>query len=440
MSTLIIGNSFNDYLVGDLGRFDPLERRIGGNISLRLAWLAEPGDVVVLPQEPDRAFVDYMMGLKGVPADSVTIAVPPAGSFGTDVITSDRLTDDAFRRHLSGLVSTNGVDQVVPYVFDSTIATLCRDWGLAETCPAFPFLAGGGADMLNSKSVFRALSLGVGAPVPEGLVTDSPSRAAAFVGALLADGGSVIVKQDFHQGGHGNEILTSDAATTQIGAISMITLGSDDLGGVEALLRRRWPAYSNDGTAKVVLERYLPNSVPIGAEVEIGERAITVRHTGEMRMTPIFDGVVLPGLEMTTAQCDLFRSAVLALCVAVQAIGYRGLINIDGIIDGGGRVLLTEYNGRLGGTTHLHWLGVSLVGPDYAERAVFVSNNDWKVPSFGAAMDVLESSGLAYDRDKRSGVVITCDHTALSGAVEYCVIGNDHADAHAVEKELKGLL
>lgn len=437
MSTLIIGNSFNDYLVGDLARFDPVERRIGGNISLRLAWLAGPGDVVVLPQEADRAFVEYMMRLKGIPADSVSILVPPPGPFGTDVLTSDRITDPAFRERLAGEVSGRGVDRVLPYVFDSTVAALCRALGLESRCPGFAFLAEGGSDLLNSKGIFRTLSVGVGAPVADGVVTDSPRQAAAFVRERLAAGDSVIVKQDFHQGGHGNEIITGDPRTRQIGAIGMTVVADPD--EIPGVLDERWPAYTNDGTRKVVLEQYLHDSVPIGAEVDIDDDAITVRHTGEMRMTPVFDGVVLPGLTMTTEQTDRFRSAVVALCRAVRAIGYRGLINVDGIVDPAGRVLLTEYNGRLGGTTHLHWLGLSTVGPDYADRSVFVSNNDWKVPSFTTALERLESAGLVYTRARGSGVVITCDHTAQSGAVEYCVIGTDHASADATEKALKEL-
>lgn len=437
MSTLIIGNSFNDYLVGDLGRFDPLERRIGGNISLRLAWLAEPGDIVVLPQEPEAAFVEYMMRLKGIPADSVSIMVPPPGEFGTDVLTSDRITHPGFLKELAGRVVENGVEHVLPYVFDSTVAALCREFGLDSRCPAFDFLTEGGSDLLNSKALFRTLSAGVGAPVADGVVTDSWRQGADFVRGMLAKGNSVIVKQDFHQGGHGNEIITADPRTTQIGAIAMRVV--EDLDDVASLLESRWPAYSNDGVKKVVIEQYLHDSVPIGAEVDITDDVITVRHTGEMRMTPVFDGVVLPGLTMTTEQRERFRSAVVALCTAVRAVGYRGLINIDGIIDTDGRVFLTEYNGRLGGTTHLHWLGLTTVGPDYAERAVFVSNNDWKVPSFDTALRRLHAAGLEYDPTEGTGVVVTCDHTRQSGAVEYCVIGTDHGRVDAIEKELKKL-
>ncbi|MGP3966797.1 preATP grasp domain-containing protein [Streptomyces sp. 6N223] len=437
MSTLIIGNSYNDYLIGDLGRFDPVERRVCGNFALRLAWLLEPGDVIVLPQPADPSFVAYLTAFKGIPADSVTILVPPSGEFGTDILTRQRLTHPEFEKLLAETVAAADIDLVLPYVFDPTIAALCRRFGLQDQVRAFPFLAQGGAEMLNSKSAFRALAAGVGAPLADGVATRSRREATAFVRDMLAAGGSVIVKQDLNIGGHGNEILTGDPELTQIGAISRTVI--TDPGQVADLIAERWPAYSNDGTNKVVLEQYLPDSVPIGAEVDISPSEITVRHIGEMRMTPIFDGVVLPGLTMTRERTEEFRSAVFALCGAVRAIGYRGLMNIDGIVDTSGRILLTEYNGRLGGTTHLHWLGLSAVGPHYADGSVLVSKNDWKVESVDAARQRLEAAGLAYDRARGSGVVITCDHTAQSGVVEYCVLGLDHTAAEETEAALKEL-
>lgn len=435
MSTLLIGNSFNDQLVADLVRFDPVERRVGGNISLRLAWLAEPGDVMVLPQAPDPRFLEYLSGFKGIARDSVSVLVPPRGRFGYDVLTRERLMDSEFQERLAEHVNALGVRSVLPYTFDRTIARLCRRLGLHEPMPGFAFLEQGGGDLLNSKSVFRAMAAGVGVPIPAGVVTVVRAEAEEFVRTMFDLGRSVIVKQDFHQGGHGNEILAPVRGVAQIGATVLTVLA--DSGGIATHLDRRWPVYSNDGRGKVVLEHYVPDSTPIGAEVHIGADDVDVHHIGEMRMTPVFDGVVLPGATITAAQREEFDAAVRTLCGAVRTLGYRGLINIDGIIDGDGQILFNEFNGRLGGTTHLHWLGEAAVGAGYTERRVFVSNNDWQVPSFAEALAQIETAGLAYDRDRATGVVITCDHTRQSGAVEYCVIAPDLAVADEIEAELK---
>ncbi|TYB46401.1 peptide ligase PGM1-related protein [Actinomadura chibensis] len=437
MSTLVIGNSFNDYLVGDLAPFDPLERKIGGNISLRLMWLAEPGDVVVLPQPPASAFLSYLAAFKGIPDDSVTVLVPPPGAFGTDVLTRDRLTEPGFRELLAKTAREHDIDRVLPYVFDQTVVGICAELGIDTSAPDTAFLKAGGSDLLNSKSVFRALAAGAGVATAEGLATHAREAAEAFVREQFELGRPVIVKEDFHQGGHGNEILAPAPGVAQIGATALTVLDGPE--AISRHLDERWTVYSNASRNKVVLEHYLPDSVPIGAEVEIGERGVTVRHVGEMRMTPVFDGVVLPGERTTEGQRAEFREATTRLCASVRALGYRGLINVDGVVDSAGRVWFTEYNGRLGGTTHLHWLGLRAVGADYARRAVFVSNNDWQVSSFPEAFARLRRSGLEFDPGTSRGVVITCDHTAQSNAVEYCVVGPDLAAVTEIEAALKRL-
>ncbi|GGV02276.1 hypothetical protein GCM10010211_82030 [Streptomyces albospinus] len=437
MSKLIIGNSFNDYLVGDLNSFDPLERTIGGNISLRLVWLAEPGDLVVLPQPVNPEFVAYVMDFKGIPADSVTILVPPPGEFGTDVLTTDRLTEPAFERRLLKEARACGVDQVLPYVFDTVVVRICEELGLDTSAPNLAFLKEGGCELLNSKSLFRLIAAGAGVATADGVATHSRRRAERFVLDQFALGRPVIVKQDFHQGGHGNEILAPSAGVTQIGAGALTVL--DRPGALASHLAQRWPVYSNDERNKVVIEHYVPDSIPVGAEVEINDTGATVYHVGEMRMTPVFDGVVLPGETTTKAQREEFRAATERLGKAIQALGYRGLINIDGIVSPDGEVRFTEYNGRLGGTTHLHWLGLTVAGEDYPDRAVFVSNNDWQVASFTAAIAELRAQGLAYDAERSSGVVITCDHTQQSGAIEYCVVGPDSESVAHTEAALKNL-
>ena len=59
MSTLYIGNSYNDALVGDLRQFDHDERQIGGNLSCRLVWLMAPGDLLLSPQYISAEFLEY---------------------------------------------------------------------------------------------------------------------------------------------------------------------------------------------------------------------------------------------------------------------------------------------------------------------------------------------------------------------------------------------
>ncbi|MFE2476121.1 hypothetical protein [Streptomyces sp. NPDC059389] len=85
-----------------------------GSCGGRLTWLLEPGGVLVLPQAPDPAFLDYVLELKGLTPDAVTVLVPPPGRFGEGVLTGDRLLAPAFLELLRSAVARNDVSTVLP--------------------------------------------------------------------------------------------------------------------------------------------------------------------------------------------------------------------------------------------------------------------------------------------------------------------------------------
>ncbi|TDD07754.1 ATP-grasp domain-containing protein [Nonomuraea deserti] len=435
MTTLYVGNSYNETLVGDLSQFDPEERRIGGNLSCRLVWLMDPGDLLVSPQPISDEFLGYASRLKGVPITSADVVIPPPGGFGEDVLTADRLREGRFVDELRAMIAGRGLDRIVPYCYDQIIASLARDVGIGSHDASAAFCEAGGVDLINRKSVFRALCGGAGVPVADGLVTRSVSEATDFVTSFIEAGQSVIVKQDAHQGGHGNEILTPSADTVQLGAAVLTVVA--DRHAVEERLGEQWPRFSSNSRDPVVIEHYLENAISLGCEVSLAGESAVMRHTVEMRMTPVFDGFLIPP-SLISEECNAeFSRYSLELANVVHAMGYRGYINIDGLAaDDGKVVVLNEFNGRLGASTHLHWIGRALIGDDYLRRRYLISNNDLKVDSFSSAAEALERAGLAFDPERGEGVILTCDHTAQSGAVEYCAVGTDVATAADYERRL----
>jgi hypothetical protein len=438
VSTLYVGNAYNETLVGGLGQFDPVERRIGGNLACRLVWLLDPGDVLVCPQPIAGEYLDYVSRLTGVPITPDAIVVPPPGEFGHDVLTADRLRDTGFLDRLRALSLSWGFDRVVPYCYDQTIASIARHAGIGADDPSVAFCEAGGVELLNRKAVFRALCAGARVPIPAGLVTRSVSDAVDFTASYVESGRSVIVKQDAHQGGFGNEILAHIPEVAQLGAASLAVV--TDRRAVEERLRAIWPRVSSHGRDPVVLEHYLENAVALGCEVSVTDAGVTMRHTAEMRMTPVFDGLLIPPGSISE-RCDAeFSRQALALADVVRAMGYRGLINVDGLAAGNGEiVVLNEFNGRLGGSTHLHWIGRRFIGDDYLRRRFLLSNNDLQVASLSSLLEALTRAKLAFDPALGEGVLVTCDHTAQSRAVEFCVVAEDVKTADAYVQRLREL-
>ena len=100
VAQLLIGNWGTEAEMADM---TPEMLRHAGSQGQRMLWDARPGDVVVLPFEPDPDFLRYVTALLGFDAASLRIVVPPADKGGA-ALTRDRLEDEAFVAHLRGLV------------------------------------------------------------------------------------------------------------------------------------------------------------------------------------------------------------------------------------------------------------------------------------------------------------------------------------------------
>jgi hypothetical protein len=130
MPTLIISNQRTEEMVGDLELLDPEYRLYVGNQAQRMAWCLRDGDVLVLPIAVSEEFLRYVTAALGIARDSVKVLVPPPGRLGEGVLSQDRLTDEGFLATLREAVQTHGVDRVLPFHFDSSVAELTRTLGL----------------------------------------------------------------------------------------------------------------------------------------------------------------------------------------------------------------------------------------------------------------------------------------------------------------------
>ncbi|MFB7496376.1 peptide ligase PGM1-related protein [Streptomyces sp. NPDC056161] len=440
MATLIISNQRTEEMVGDLELLDPEYRLYVGNQARRMAWCLREGDVLVLPVPVHEEYLRYVTAVLGIPRDSVRVLVPPTGRLGEGVLSQDRLTDEGFIESLRAAVQAHGVDDVLPFHFDSSLAELTRTLGLDKVTPGFGFLDQGGGRLLNSKSTFRALAGGTGAPVPPGGVFSAQQEAEAFLWErLLSQGQPAILKQDFHVAGFGNEIVSPYAGIDPLGAQRAVVAGSRaDLG---SYLTERWSWLTDGGRNQVVIEQYVPESAPIYAEVRIEEHGVEFTGHGEMRMKPVLNGLIVPAPSAELPAFPGFLEAVRRLCGPIHAMGYRGIVSIDAIVTPDRNILINEFNCRTGGSTHIHRIGERVVGDDYFEQRVLVELRRCTFPPFAATVQALAGHGLAYDPESRTGVLITVDdNSAAGGFGEYCVVARDAAHARELERAVAELL
>jgi hypothetical protein len=437
MSRIIISNQLTEETVeGENALPDDYVQFIG-KVAHRLVWLARENDVVVLPSWPDEDFVDYVWRQLGVTGSAPTIVVPPSGRQGNGLLYDDRLRDSAFVAELKKLVEVNGVNEVVPFFFDQSIAWLCRELKLEGAVPGFDFLDQGGNELVNSKSVFRAVAAGNGADIPFGRVVASRQEAEDVIWSLLADEKIVIVKQDFHGGGYGNEILSPVEGTDGFGAAGVTTIANRS--ALAAHVATMWERYSQGGRRKVVVEHYIQNAVPIYVELTITDQAAELYGYGEMRMKetdrgPTNTGLLIPPPSTSLPAFPGFVESATRIGEAVRGLGYRGNISIDAIVLPTGEILFNEFNGRVGGSTHAHLIAETLVAPDYLDDRVLVVRSRCSWSSVASAVAALDGLGLAYDPATRTGALITGDDGQ-------CIVVAETLDAaRAVEDRLVDVL
>ncbi|GAB3143266.1 hypothetical protein GCM10027290_19410 [Micromonospora sonneratiae] len=439
MTMLLVGNSRTDEMVGDLTTLSADALVAGGCAAQRMIWFAGDGDILVLPGKPEDAYLEYVTTLTGTRPETLTILVPPPGLLGGDILTPDRLGDRGFQDELRTVLAARPVDRVLAVYKDAAIADLATAVGIENALPGHRFSAQAGDALINSKAAFRAVAAGADVPTAPGGVVTRPEQAEDAINALLGRGHDVMVKQEFHGGGFGNEIVTRVAGVRPAGAQHVVVL--PDGPSVHRYVAQRWAWLTGGRDHRLVVERYFAESTTVYAEFVIGDDGIDLVGVGEILMEPVAVGEIVPAQSIGPDVRDRLVAAGRRLCEPIRVLGYRGNISTDAILTPDGEIVFTETNGRITGSTHLHTVvGGRLLGDGYRDRRVIMERGGWAVPSFTGGLEQLTAAGLAYDPATRTGVILTSGYLPTDGSVVYCVVAEDLASVRNYERRLADLL
>lgn len=189
----------------------------------------------------------------------------------------------------------------------------------------------------------------------------------------------------------------------------------------------------------MVIEAYYDATKVIYAEFEIGQDwSITHLNHGIMRMEPQWCGFEIPG-NLTVNETSKFLALSQHLAVAARDIGFRGKINFDAIITKDGRIIFSEFNGRLGGCTHIDELARRILGDSYLDTHQIVTRNKIGCDSWDRIERAM-NKGLAFDPRKGEGVIVLTDSIRLLGTIEVMTIAANLQRAIKLEVEFLGAL
>ncbi|CAM5625742.1 hypothetical protein EES47_26150 [Streptomyces sp. ADI98-12] len=432
MPRLWLGNACTEHMVD---RMDLLTQDDFDGILFamkRLVWLMRDGDALVLPRPVPDAFLDHVTQHTGISPDRVHVIAPDA-----DLLTQSLLHSQEVLGRLKKLVTPGW--EFRPYIHDRGAELLARELGLVTESP---FVAEGGAELLNSKVVFRALAAGAGFAVPDGIPCRTSEDLSRTLQRLLAAHQAVILKRDRAVGGHGNIVVTTDPGLEGTGALRTIVLG--DPADHEQVLKEAGLTATHAPQGEIVLEVFHPGCTSVYVEVDCplhGEPALL--NGGQLRTDqdpPVLAGLALPPRSVPGRAWEAFTGEALRMARFMQSLGYRGLASIDAVIDQASNVWFNEVNARLGGSTHLHHIAQTLVGPDWTDSHVLISRFNVRAPALDRLLHAMQEHGIAWDSRQQCGIVIASDDTAATGNLEYVVLAHTYEEADALEDHLAALL
>ncbi|MGA5423366.1 peptide ligase PGM1-related protein [Streptomyces lavendulocolor] len=435
MPALWLGNACTEHMVDRMDLLTEEDCRALLFTMKRLAWLLRDGDALVVPRPLPQSFLQHVARHTGLDTSSIHLVSPDVG-----LLTQDRLHSDEVLEPLRGIVTPEW--EFRPYIHDRGSVTFAQALGL-RTAGSPGFLTEGGAELLNSKVVFRALAAGAGFSVPAGMPCRTINDLTHSVTRLLSRAASVIVKRDRAVSGHGNFVITTDKDLEVTGALSTYHL--TDPRNLDEVVAAAGLTSSHAPLGEVVVEEFHPGCRSVYVEVLCPEDGTepTLVNSGQLRVgqdPPVLAGLELPLTSIPERSWREFSEESLRMARLMQRLGYTGLANIDAVVSPAGELWFNEVNARMGGSTHLHSIAETLVGPDWSDTHTLLSRFNVVAPPLRTLLKELEANALAWDPERRRGVVIASDDTDVSGTVEYVVLAPSRDQGAALEAKLEHIL
>lgn len=439
MPRILVSNIDNESMMADERALTPEFCRASAITAGRMAWFARAGDIVLLPRDLSPQIKVYIARTMGYEPGSVTYLTPDWGGGHSRPIRAHELLHMGLAERLKRLLGDPGNWSLYPYCYERSTQQFAERLGLDGERDVRPFVKQGGAELLNDKRVFRSVAAGRGVSIAEGAVCAAAWQLEECIAALIDKTGAVIIKQDRHSGGFGNLIVSRTDSAGALGAPEVLVARNESETRDQS--RIAWTRLAYAERAPLVVEVYYPVAACLTAEFQVdsASNSVTFLNCGEVRQAPILSGIIMPSA-VPPYRLASFIAEATDLARLCCDLGYDGLVNIDGIVTTDGRVIVNEFNGRIGGCSHMHHILETLAGPRYGEDLVVMSHGRAVGISIDQAFGILEERRLGFDRTGGRGIVVTGEDTAGSGHLEYLTIAPSREEALALEAEFENLL
>jgi hypothetical protein len=433
MPKLIIANVDSEHQVADVSGYSRHEQSEIILCNQRMMWLADPGDVLVLPSAPTEQLKAYWAELNGCHADDLTVLTRKTGAplafLRQDILFAPEFIA-ACREVVAALPEGRKPSSVLAYFPDNYVAEFAEAIGV-EVEDAF--LQEGGATLLNEKTTFRKLAAGLGVSLPEGRVCENETDLKRAMRHFVSQGADFIVKLNRHSGGFGNLIVHGPrSGGKRLGSSTVLRYATAQ--DAEAILE----IVASRIHEPAVVERYVDTDHVLYSEYLIDPQGrCFLLNDGTMNMEPLWVGFEIPGDYATHHRIRFLDESARLVRLAAQ-MGHRGRMNIDGLV-AEGQIFVNEFNGRCGGCSHIFEIARRLFGTQVLHSKHIKTYNRGKLDEGCDLFAVLSDAGLLLRPGMATGAIPLTIEPALDQAFEYMVIAGCLAEARRISDEVLSL-
>jgi len=419
---LIVANAVSDAIMACPSLDYVRSMEAGGP---RKIWTLRDNDILVTAVPVPQHMVHYACQSLGLNATSLRLLAPAQhpSFFLFDNVQADEQTSTELQREIKKRSRLT----LQPFLLDQRALAFARAHNLPiayyETTDPHAPVFDAVVELIynfNRKSFFRSTCQSLSIPVPAGITIETPRQLREAVYTLFTSYEVVIVKRDRGSNGFGHVTLQRQGT------------------GLEDALRTLAATLPN---TPVVVEEFFPVRWVPSFEYLVTARGPELLYACDMRcVNCAWVGMTIPPIDMPNDLIKAMDASGMRFAQHVYELGYRGVLDLDGIATAAGRWAFTETNFRTTGGTHMHIILSRLLGKDYLTHSWCAADNlVANGISFAHLKAAMDEQGLTFNPECRAGVVITADGTLTDRKLRYLVMGRPIASVLAMERQLRAI-
>ena len=426
MPIIFIPNAYELYSEDSVLDNDQAIRRL--LYHCRFMWLMKPGDIIILPETPSKAFLEHFCETMGFSLSALNVVIWK-DAFNIQCCVA--LENSLLIRQLKKIMENTHEWTIQACYFNKTILKLADRLCISIEKKFRQLIDRNGIKKLNSKAYFREMAEQYQLQITRGSICYSLRQLKKTVKNLMDLTGQLVIKQAHNASGRGNIGLSFFEKKLFFGVSDVILIKNKKL--IDNVLEDFWASRGENYC--FIVEVYYPNTGSFTIALLIPEfsQSPQVLYESKIRMEDTWVGVEIPADTLSDAESDFMRCIGLKIALILQDENYHGYLCCDFIQTDCG-LLLTEINVRPGAETNAHAVAAHILGQNYHEQYSLITRRNVITDNFLEKLEALKKRNLLLRRGVSSGIAFLSFDKRYGNAVEYLILEKNLQKAYALEK------